>query len=73
MQHTAIFHGSKNCNFQMKKYDIFLIFAVNKGRGYALEPSRCSKEYPQSMFKSKNKKNNIYPCKPHFLLYRNGV
>ena len=23
-------------------------------------------EYPQSMFSSKNKKNNIYPCKPQF-------
>ena len=23
-------------------------------------------EYPQSMFLSRNKKNNLYPCKPQF-------
>ena len=27
MQYTAIFHGRKNDNFQMKNCDIFLIFA----------------------------------------------
>ena len=27
MQYTAIFHGLKNDNFQMKNCDIFLIFA----------------------------------------------
>ena len=27
MQYTAIFHGCKNVNFQMKNYNIFLIFA----------------------------------------------
>ena len=29
MQYTAIFQGCKNDNFQMKKYDIFHIFAQN--------------------------------------------
>ena len=24
-----------------------------------------SNKYPQSMFLSRNKKNNVYPCKPH--------
>ena len=38
MQKTAIFHGSKNVNFQMKYCDIFLIFAQNIDRGYTLEP-----------------------------------
>ena len=32
MQYTAIFHLCKNLNFQMKKYDIFLIFAQNMYR-----------------------------------------
>ena len=34
--------------------------------GYSLEPPRRggSNEYPQSMFLSSNKKNNVYPCKP---------
>ena len=29
VQYTAIFHGCKNDNFQMKIFDIFLIFAQN--------------------------------------------
>ena len=29
IQYTAIFHGCKNGNFQMKNYKIFLIFAQN--------------------------------------------
>ena len=36
--HThAIFHGCKNCNFQMKNYKIFLIFTQNIDCGYTLE------------------------------------
>ena len=38
VQYTAIFHGRKNGNYQMKKCDIFLIFAQNMDRGYTLEP-----------------------------------
>ena len=38
MQYTAIFHGCKNSNFQMKNYNIFLIFAQNIDCGYTLEP-----------------------------------
>ena len=38
MQYTAIFQGFKNGNFQMKKCDIFLIFAKNIDCGYMLEP-----------------------------------
>ena len=37
MQYTAIFHGCKNFNFQMKNCDIFLIFAQNIDCGYTLE------------------------------------
>ena len=40
MQYTAIFHGCKNDNFQMKKVDNFLIFAQNIDHGYMLEPSQ---------------------------------
>ena len=52
MQYTAIFHGCKNDNFQMKKCDNFLIFAQNIDCGYTLEPPHGggSNEYPQSMF-----------------------
>ena len=35
---TAIFLGYKNDDFQMKNYDIFLIFAQNIDCGYTLEP-----------------------------------
>ena len=47
---------------------IFHISAQNKDCGYSLEPPRWggSYEYPQSMFLSRNKKNNVYPCKPQF-------
>ena len=38
MQYTAIFSECKNDNFQMKKVDDFLIFALNINRGYTLEP-----------------------------------
>ena len=32
-----------------------------------------SNEYPQSMFWSKNKKNNVYTCKPHFYYIKWGL
>ena len=65
----------KNENFQIKISDIFHISAQNIDYGYSLEPPRRggSNEYPQSIFLSRNKKNNIYPCKPQFLLYKSGV
>ena len=55
-------------NFQIKKSDIFHISAQNIDCGYSLEPPGRggSIEYPQSMFLSKNKKNNTYPRKPQF-------
>ena len=56
-------------NFQIKKTLIFFIFfARNIDCGYSVEPPRqgCCNEYTQSMFLSKNKKNNVYPCKPQF-------
>ena len=52
MQHTAIFHGCKNDNFQMKCFDYFHIVAQNIYCGYTLEPSHLggSNEYAQYMF-----------------------
>ena len=42
--------------------------------GYSLEPPQRggSNEYPQSMFLSRNKKNNVYPCKPQFYYIKVG-
>ena len=64
----------KTENFQIKNSDIFHISAQNIDRGYALEPPQqgSSNEYPQSMFLSRNKKNNIYPCKPQFCSIKVG-
>ena len=64
----------KNENFQIKISDIFHISAQNIDRGYSLEPPRRggSNEYPQSMFWSRNKKNNVYPCKPQFYYIKVG-
>ena len=41
---------------------------------YSLEPPRRggSNEYPQSMFLSRNKKNNVYPYKPLFCYIKVG-
>ena len=52
----------------MENCDIFLIFAQNIDCGYSLEPPRWggSNEYPQSLFSTRNKKNNVCPCKPQF-------
>ena len=40
--------------------------------GYSLQPPRPSNKYPQSMYLSKNKKNNVYPCKPQFYYIKMG-
>ena len=67
---------SKTENFQIKKKnpDIFHISAQNIDCVYSLEPPRRdgSNEYPQSMFLSRNKKNNVYPCKPQFYYIKVG-
>ena len=52
----------------MKNSDIFLISAQN------IDCRRWggSNEYPQSVFLSRNKKNNVYPCKPQFYYIKVG-
>ena len=59
---------TKNRTFSEQFWYIFHISAQNIDCEYSLEPPRRggSNEYPQSMFLNRNKKNNIYPCKPHF-------
>ena len=55
------FHLQKTENFQIKNSDIFHISAQN------IDFTRGgSNKYPQSMFLSRSKKNNVYPCKPQF-------
>ena len=64
----------KNENFLIKNSDIFHISAQNIDCGYSLEPPRRggSNEYPQSMFLTRNKENNVYPCKPQFYYIKVG-
>ena len=59
------FHHQKTKSFQIKNLIFFHISVQNIDSGYSLEPPRRggSNEYPQSMFLSRNKKNNVYPCK----------
>ena len=60
----------KTGNFKIKNSDIFHISAQNIDCGYTLEPPRGggSNEYPQSIFLSRNKKNNVYPVNPSFTI-----
>ena len=64
----------KTENFQIRNSDIFYISAQNIDYGYSLEPPRRggSNEYQQSMFLSRNKKINVYPCKPQFYYIKVG-
>ena len=61
-----------------KKSDINSDISHTSGQnidcGYSLEPPRRggSNEYPQSMFLDRNKKNNVYPCKPLFYYIKVG-
>ena len=68
------FHHQKNESFQIKNFDIFHNSAQNIDCGCSLEPPRRggSNEYPQSMFLSRNKRNNVYPCKPQFYYIKVG-
>ena len=59
---------TKNWKFSDKNSNIFHISAQNINCGYSLEPPRRggSNEYHKLCFLSRNKKNNVYPCKPQF-------
>ena len=66
---------SKKEKFSDKKSNIFHISAQNIDCGYSLEPPHqgSSNKYPQSMFLSRNKKNNVYPCQPQFYYIKVGL
>ena len=65
---------TKNWKFSDDYSDIFHISAQNIDCGYTLEPPPRGgpNEYPQSMFSSRNQKNNVYPCKPQFYYIKVG-
>ena len=64
----------KNENFLMKNSGSFYISAQNIDCGYLIEPPRRggSNEYRQFMFLSRNKKVDVYPCKPKFYYIKVG-
>ena len=62
----------KNENFQIKNSGIFHISAKNIDCGYCGPRRGGSNEYPQSMYLSRNKKTNVYPCKPQFYYIKVG-
>ena len=64
----------KNWKCSDKKLWYFHVSAQNIDYRYSLEPPwrGGSNEYPQSMFLSRNKKNNVYPYKPQFYYIKVG-
>ena len=68
------FSHQKNKKIRIKISDIIHISAQNIDFGYSLEPPRRggSNVYPQSMFLSRNKENNVYPCKPQLYYIKVG-
>ena len=72
-KYIETFTTKKKENFQIKIL-IFFKFPLKTDCGYSLEPPRRggSNVYPQSMFLSRNKKNNVYPCKPQFYYIKEG-
>ena len=65
---------TKKRKFSEKNVDIFHLSVQNIDCEDSLEPPRRggSNEYSQSMVLSRNKKNNIYPCKPQFYYIKVG-
>ena len=60
----------KTEGFQIKILIFFIFLLKNIDCGYSLElPHRGgSNKYPQYMFLSRNKKNNVYPVNPSFTI-----
>ena len=73
-KYTENFTTKKHENFQIKNSDSFQISGQNIDCGYSLEPPQWgnSNEYPQYLLLSRNKKNNVYPCKLQFYYIKVG-
>ena len=73
---TRLFKYIENfTKFSDRNSDIcFHISAQNIDCGYSLELPHwgSSNEYPQYIFLSRNKKNNVYPCKSQFYYIKVG-
>ena len=73
-KYTENFTTKKWTFSDKKKFDIFLISAKNIDCGYSLEPPQRggTNEYPESMFLSRKKKINVYPCETQFYQIKVG-
>ena len=73
-KYTENFNTKKMKIFRWKILILFIFLFQNIDCRNSLEPPRRggSNEYPQSMFLSRNKKNNVYPCKPQFYYIKVG-
>ena len=71
---TRLFKCIENFTTQKEKLsdkkNLYFSHFCSKHRLWVLV--RTSNEYPQSMFLSRNKKNNVYPCKPQFYYIKVG-
>ena len=65
---------SKNENFQIENSDIFFIFLPKHRLWVHVRTASARRFYriPQSMLLSRNKKNNVYSCKPQFYYIKVG-
>ena len=75
LKYTENFTTKKKKIYRKKNTDINHISAQNIDCGYSLERPRRggSNEYRQSVFLARNKKNNVYPCKPQFYYIKVGL
>ena len=67
---------TKKWTFSDKKIlTFFILLLKNIDCVYSLEPPQWggSNKYPQSMFLSRNKKKNVYPCTPQFYCIKVGL
>ena len=55
-------------HYENTPIQIYRKFYLQKLKFFQIKTPRrgSSNEYPQPMFLSRNKKNNVYPCKPQF-------
>ena len=73
MQYTEIFLAYKIENFQLKKFDTFLIFAQNIDCGYMLEPGEAVLTSTHNLcFEAKIRKIGL-PLQTFFFLYKSRV
>ena len=70
IQYSAVFHGCKYDNFQMKNCYIFIIITQNIDCGYTFNEAVLTSTH-NLCFRAKVRKS-VYPCKPQFYYVKLG-